>query len=64
MRVTDFWERMDRRFGALYAASYATDMVLAELGSRTVRQALDEGDDPKLVWRAVCDATQAPAAER
>lgn len=64
MRLTDFWERMDRRFGAVYAASYASDMVLAELGSRTVRQALDEGDDPKLVWRAVCEATLAPAAER
>lgn len=64
MRLTDFWERMDRRFGAVYAASYACDMVLAELGSRTVQQALDDGDDPKLVWRAVCDATQAPAAER
>ncbi len=64
MRLTDFWERMDRRFGALYAASYAADMVLAELGSRTVRQALADGDDPKLVWRAVCDATEAPATER
>jgi len=64
VRLTDFWERMDRRFGALYAASYAADMVLAELGSRTVRQALADGDDPKLVWRAVCDATEAPATER
>ncbi len=64
MRLTDFWERMDRRFGALYAASYAADMVLAELGSRTVRQALADGDDPKLVWRAVCEATEAPATER
>lgn len=64
MRLTDFWERMDRRFGALYAESYAADMVLAELGSRTVRQALADGDDPKLVWRAVCDATEAPATER
>ncbi len=62
--MTDFWERMDRRFGPLYAASYAADQVLSELGSRTVRQALDAGDDPKLVWRAVCDATEAPATER
>ena len=64
MRQTEFWERMDRRFGALYAASYATDMVLAELGSRTVREALAEGDDPKVVWRAVCEAIEAPASER
>ena len=40
MRLTDFWERMERRFGRLYAYSFAADMVIAELGSRTVSQAL------------------------
>lgn len=64
MRQTEFWERMARRLGPVYARSYASDMVLAELGSRTVLQALDDGEDPKLVWRAVCDATDAPARER
>ena len=64
MRMTDFWQRMEQRFGVVYAASYAADQVLSELGSRTVRQALADGDDPKLVWRAVCDATQAPATDR
>ena len=29
-----------------------------------LQQALDQGEDAKLVWRAVCDATQAPASER
>lgn len=55
---------MDARFGAAYAQSYAADQVLAELGGRTVREALVAGGDVKLVWRAVCDATAAPAAER
>jgi hypothetical protein len=55
---------MERRFGALYARSYAMDQVLAELGSRTVMQALEQGDDVKAVWRAVCDATAVPLAER
>ena len=55
---------MERRFGAAYAESYAADQVLSQLGGRTVREALAEGDDVKQVWRAVCDATQAPAAER
>ena len=64
MRLTDFWNRMERRFGVTYARSYATDMVLAELGSRTVVQALADGDDAKAVWRAVCDATAAPLSER
>lgn len=64
MRLTDFWDRMERRFGVAYARSWAADQVLAELGSRTVEQALRDGDDVKRVWRAVCDATSAPASER
>ena len=55
---------MDARFGPSYARSYATDQVLSTLGSRTVLQALEQGEDAKSVWRAVCDATQAPASER
>jgi len=64
VRLTEFWGRMEHRFGATYAASYAADQVLAELGGRTVQQALAEGEDAKAVWRAVCDATSAPASER
>lgn len=64
MRLTDFWQRMERRFGVAYARSYAADMVLAELGSRTVDQALADGDDAKAVWRAVCDANAAPLSDR
>ena len=64
MRLTEFWRRMDARFGAAYARSYAADQVLSTLGSRTVLQALADGEDAKDVWRAVCDATNAPASER
>jgi hypothetical protein len=64
VRLTEFWQRMERRFGVTYAHSYASDMVLAELGSRTVVQALADGDDAKSVWRAVCDANAAPLSER
>ena len=55
---------MDARFGPSYARSYAADQVLATLGSRTVLQALEQGEDAKQVWRAVCEATAAPASER
>ena len=55
---------MDDKFGALYAQSYAADQVIAELGYRTVRDALAAGEDAKAVWRAVCDATAAPDSER
>jgi hypothetical protein len=64
VRLTEFWKRMDSRFGEAYARSYAADQVLSTLGGRTVERALAEGDDVKLVWLAVCDATNAPASER
>ena len=64
VRLTEFWERMERRFGPVYAASYAADQVLPQLGGRTPQQALDEGEDAKTVWRAVADASNAPASER
>ncbi|MEX2290384.1 MAG: DUF3046 domain-containing protein [Mycobacteriales bacterium] len=64
VRLSEFWKRMESRFGVSYARSYATDQVLATLGGRTVERALADGDDAKTVWRAVCEATQAPASER
>jgi hypothetical protein len=62
--MTEFWRRMERQFGPAYAESYARDQVLRELGGRTVREALDQGEDAKTVWRAVCAAVEVPASER
>lgn len=64
MRLSDFWERMERHLGRAYADSWARDQVIAELGDRTVHQALAAGLDAKVVWRAVCDALDLPARER
>jgi hypothetical protein len=64
VRLTDFWSRMETVFGAGYARSFASDSVLAELGGRTVVQALAAGEDAKAVWRAVCEAMEIPAAQR
>jgi len=54
VRLTEFWERMNRQFGEGYAESVAKDYVLANLGGRTVSQALADGDEAKVIWRAVC----------
>lgn len=55
---------MNKQFGEAYAASVAKDYVLAELGSRTAAQALEEGVDVKTVWRAVCVTFDIPEAQR
>lgn len=60
MRLTNFWELMNAQFGETYAQSVAKDQVLAALGDRTVNQALADGEDAKVVWRAVCDTFDVP----
>ena len=64
VRLTDFWQRMEHHLGSGYAESWARDQVLGTLGGRTVYEALAAGEDPKLVWRAVCDVLELPARER
>lgn len=64
MRMTEFWARMNRRFGVGYAESLARDLVIAPLGGRTVEEALAGGEDPKVVWAAVCDVMEVPPRER
>lgn len=60
MRLTEFWERMGAFFGEAYAESVAKDQVLSALGGRTVNKALADGEDAKVVWRAVCETFNVP----
>ena len=60
VRLTVFWERMRAQFGEVYAESVAADYVLSSLESRTVNQALADGVEAKVVWRAVCEAFRVP----
>ena len=64
MRLTQFRELMTDEFGAARAASVARDHVLADLGGRTVEEALEAGIDPRRVWLAVCEAYEVPSTRR
>ena len=64
VRLTVFWQKMRAQFGDTYAASVAKDYVLADLGGRTVDQALAAGVEPKKIWRAVCEAFEIPEEAR
>ena len=64
VRLSEFWERMQAQFGDTYASSVAKDHVLAELGGRTVEQALADGEDAKRVWRAVAEEFDVPPSLR
>ncbi|RYE76539.1 MAG: DUF3046 domain-containing protein [Myxococcales bacterium] len=64
MRHTEFWRRMEDALGGAYARTWAETQSLAELGGRTVSEALASGDSPKTVWRAVWARLDLPARDR
>jgi hypothetical protein len=64
MRTTAFRTMMNEEFGDARAGSIARDHVFADLGGRTVDEALASGMAPKQIWRAVCDAFDVPAERR
>ena len=63
VRISEFWRRMNLRFGPVYARSLARDYQLPEL-SATVEEALAKGVPAKEVWRAVCAEFEVPGALR
>ncbi len=63
VRLTEFWRRMQERFGATYAHTVAADYRFPELGT-TVDDALARGIETKDVWRAVCTEFEMPASLR
>jgi len=54
VRLTEFNERVTLRFGATYGASVLADHVLTGFDGRTAAQAIEDGVDPREVWRALC----------
>ena len=59
VRLTEFWRRMEERFGQVYARSVAADYRLPMLGS-TIDEALAAGVETKDVWKAVCAEFEMP----
>lgn len=64
MREVELWSRMDEALGAGYARVWAENTVLADLGSRTVVEAIAAGIDSKRIWRAVWAQLELPARDR
>lgn len=55
---------MEEALGAGYSEVWADQFVMADLGSRTAREALEAGVSPKEVWAAVWRALELPATLR
>ncbi|WP_299558703.1 DUF3046 domain-containing protein [uncultured Mycolicibacterium sp.] len=60
MRLTEFHELVAAQFGAVRGESLLIDHVLSALGGRTAAQAIEDGVDPRTVWRALCADFDVP----
>lgn len=64
MREAELWARLERHLGAGYAPVWAERLVMADLGGRTVTEALAAGVPCKQIWRAAWAALELPAVDR
>ena len=64
MKETELWERLEAALGSGYHRVWAAEFSLAELGNRTVAQALADGLPSKTIWRAVWAALELSPRDR
>ncbi len=64
VKETELWQRLQEHLGAGYYRVWATEFSLADLGQRTVVEALADGESSKTIWRAVWSALELPARDR
>jgi hypothetical protein len=64
VRLTHFRQLMEDEFGAVRASSISRDHVFSALDGRSAEQALEDGVEPREVWRAVCAEFDVPASRR
>ena len=55
MREREFWELLEEVFGRSYGRSLARDQRMPQLANMTVLEALDAGEEPRVIWNVLCD---------
>lgn len=64
MKETELWSRLETALGSGYYRVWAAEFSLADLGNRTVVDALAAGTPSKQIWRAVWAALELSARDR
>ncbi len=64
MRETELWTRLRALLGDAYASVWADSVVHADLGGRTVSQALADGLAVRRIWLAACVNLEVPESQR
>ena len=60
VRLTEFNELVEGHFGPVRGRSLLIDHVLTALGGRTAARSIEDGVDPRDVWRALCADFDVP----
>ena len=60
VRLTEFHELVDTQFGVVRGRSLLVDHVLTGFGGRSAAQAVEDGVEPRDVWRALCADFDVP----
>jgi len=60
VRMSEFWSLVDEEFGRARGRTLVRDHVVGGLRHRTPQQALDDGEDPRSVWLALCVDLEVP----
>nr|WP_217626121.1 DUF3046 domain-containing protein [Bifidobacterium santillanense] len=55
---------LEEVFGRGYGRALSRDQQLTALNNMTVVEALDAGEEPRVVWNVLCDQMGIPDAER
>ena len=58
VRLREFWQLVDEVFGRVHGRALTNDLVLTALDGRTAVAALEDGDEPRKVWHALCAAME------
>ncbi|BDB60231.1 Protein of unknown function [Rhodococcus pyridinivorans] len=64
VRLTEFYEVVRDEFGQMHGDALLRDHVLLSLGGRTAAEAIEAGQEPREVWRALCDEFDVPPVRR
>ncbi|RVW03760.1 DUF3046 domain-containing protein [Rhodococcus spongiicola] len=64
MRLTQFHDLVREEFGQVRGDSLLVDHVIPALGGKTAADAIEDGIDPRIVWRALCDEYDVPPQRR
>lgn len=60
VRLTEFQELLHTEFGVARGDLLLADHVLPAMNGRTGAQAIEDGIDPREVWRALCAEFDVP----